>query len=104
MTHDDKMREIVTLLRQLTEEGRLAWERTTHSGPAAVAHLWWGGVQLRPHSLDLLDGAGKVEGTYTPAGADAEALAALYGLAAAREYSGMADSVLAELRVRSLKP
>jgi hypothetical protein len=103
MTLDDKMKEIVALLRQLTEDSRIAWEQTTHDGPAAVAHLWWGGVQLHPHSLDLLDDAGKVESTYTPTGADAEALAALYGLAVAREYSGMVDSVLQELKVRSFK-
>ena len=108
MTLDDKLKEIVALLRQLTEDGRLAWEKTTHDGTAAVARLWWGGVRLRPgfrYLLELLDDRGNVENTYTPTGPDAEALAALYGLAieATRQYTGMVDSVLLELKLRSLK-
>ena len=116
MTHDDKMPEIVALLRRLTEDGRIEWEQTTHDRTGAVARLGRGGVRLYPglrYSLDLLDDAGKVESTYTPAGADAEALAALYGLVAGAtrqdagvvdSHAGMADSVLAELRLRARAP
>jgi hypothetical protein len=108
MIHNEKMKEIVALLHQLTANGGLAWEKTTHDRTAAVARLWGGGVRLYPglrYSLELLDDRGKVESTYTPAGADAEALAAVYGLAseATQQYPGMVDSVLAELKLRSLK-